>query len=339
MCLQIVVVVLAVTAVWQIGKYAQTADTEIWNGSVVSKARDHGQYVESYSCNCRTVTSGSGSNRTSTTECDTCYRDHYTVRWSAKTTVGTVTFDYRDWTSRLVYLLPDPEAYIRCTPGEPASLEHGYTNYVKAVPESLFNDKDAPINAFKDEIPPYPRVRDFYKIDRVLEVKTNLPQGTHERINTELNNALRELGSAKQVNIIVILTSIADPSYRYAVEKSWLGGKKNDVVLFVGLKDTNIVWTDVMTWARNTGNELFHVKMRDGLKSLGTIEAQMLVPFIVETITKQYVRPKMADFEYLKDAIEPPLWAILIAIIFAIGGSLGLTVFFHRVDIDFFRRT
>ena len=47
------------------------SDTEIWNGQVVSKERKHGTYEESYDCNCRTVYSGTGKDRTSSTKCDT----------------------------------------------------------------------------------------------------------------------------------------------------------------------------------------------------------------------------------------------------------------------------
>ena len=338
MGLQIFIVVAATTLVWQLRTYGQTHDTEIWNGSVVSKKRDHGHYLSSYACNCRTVTSGSGSHQTTSTECDTCYEDHYTVTWSAETTVGSVRFAHRDSTSRSVYNLPDPEIYKRCVRGEPASIERGYINYVKAVPESLFNDKNSLAETFKDAIPKYPRVYDFYRIDRVIEMGTNLPKLVHTQINNGLSETLKNLGAEKQVNIIVIFTSITDPNYRYAVENAWLGGKKNDVVLFIGLLDTQIIWSDVMTWARNSGNELFHVKMRDGLKALRTVDAATMVPFISETVTKHYTRPKMKDFEYLKDAIEPPVWVIIIAVMLATLGSIGLTFVFHRVDINFLNR-
>ena len=169
MGLNIVIIVLLAAGVWQLGKYGQTADTEIWNGRVVSKERVHGHYLRSYDCNCHEVCSGSGDNRSCSTECDTCYEDRYTVKWSAKTTVGNVTFDTKDspWIS--VYLSPDPPAYARCVKGEPASIEHGFVNYVKAVPESLFR-QDGAENVFADKVPPYPRGRDFSRIKPVLEV-------------------------------------------------------------------------------------------------------------------------------------------------------------------------
>lgn len=331
MALQIGIVTLMTVLVWQAGKYGQMQDVEIWNGSVVSKERRHGHYISSYSCNCRTTSNGS-------TECDTCYKDHYTVTWRAQTTVGDVTFAHRDSTSRSVYRLPDPLVYVRCTPGEPASIERSYVNYIKAVPESLFGHKKSAAKTFADSIPPYPRVYDFYKINRVVEVGAKLPESLRKKMNDELNTILKTLGAEKQMNIIVIATSIHDPNYRYALEDAWLGGKKNDVVLFFGLDGLKIIWTDVMTWALNSGNELLHVKMRDGLRSFQTIDSAAIVPFVAQIINDHFVRPKMKDFEYLKNEIDPPLWVIILAVIFAIGGSLTLTYVFHRVDINFHSR-
>lgn len=338
MALNIVIVVALTAGVWQLGKYGQTSDTEIWNGHVISKERKHDHYLRPYACNCRTECSGSGDDSSCSTECDTCYEDRYTVTWSAETTVSHVVFDHRDSAWHSVYSSPDPSLYTRCITGEPASDERAYTNYVRAVPESLFH-QDGGHTAFADSVPSYPRVYDFYRINRVLQVGVELQSSVHAALNDGLSKELVVLGVAKQVNIVLIVTSIADPSYRHAVENAWLGGKKNDVVLFLGVDDAHrILWADAMTWALNTGNELFQVKMRDGLKDIGTLDPSRIVPFVSKTISAYYDRPHMRDFEYLKDAVKPPLWVIIFAILLAFGGSIGLTYLFHRTDIDFFRR-
>ena len=108
MGLSIAISLIAISVVFFGSKYQQMMDVEILNGEITGKSRDHGTYLESYSCNCRTVSHGSGNNRYTTTQCDTCYRRHYTVTWSATSTVGTITFDHKDSTSTTVYLSPDP---------------------------------------------------------------------------------------------------------------------------------------------------------------------------------------------------------------------------------------
>ena len=332
--LSIAIVSILVIVTIQLGKYGQTIDFEIWNGYVVSKERVHDTYEESYSCNCRETCSGSGKNRTCSETCDTCYRTHYTVDWNAVTTVGNITFDSEDSTWSSVYDTPDPKVYKRCKKGEPASIEHTYTNYVQAVPESLFNDDGHTVTEqFAGQIPAYPRVYSFYQINRVIPVGTKGIANIAKEIDAGLDEALKTLGAQKQANIIVILTGITDPTYRYAVEQAWLGGNKNDIVIFVGLDDQNIIWSDVMTWALNSGNELFHVTMRDGIMDMKTLDAKRFVPFVAQTVSKLYDRPQMASYEYLANEIDPPSWVIWLALFFAFGGSAGLTWFFHVKEI------
>lgn len=332
MVTNIVLVAFVSFGVWELGKYGQLTDTEIWNGSVTAKNREHGHYITSYSCNCRETCSGSGESRSCTQTCDTCYEDHYTVTWTADTTVGNVTFDKKDSTWRSVYNSLDPGVYTRCKVGEPASIEHGYTNYIQAVPQSLFGRRN--VADFVGKVPSYPRVYDFYHINRVLNVDSKISHDATMKINDDLNEMLKTLGRKKEVNVAVILTEIDDPTYRYAVENAWLGGEKNDVVVFVGLNGTTITWSDVMTWALNKGNELFHVKMRDTLKDLKTLDPQTFTPAVADTIAKHYDRPEMKQFEYLAEEVEPPTWVIVLAVIIAIGGSIGLSIFFLRYEVE-----
>ena len=314
-----------------LGMMSQTDDTEIWNGYVTKKERKHGQYTESYRCNCYTTCSGSGSKRTCSEHCSTCYREHYTVKWNGYTTVGNFSFKSLDRTSRSVYNTPDPSSYTVCKIDEPASIEHSYTNYVKAVPDSLFHDDSKIAEQFAGKIPSYPKVYGFYRFNHVINVDSKIKN--IDKFNEGISDALKTLGAAKQANIIVILTEIDDPTYRYAIEKEWLGAKKNDIIIMVGLDGNKITWVDIMTWALNSGNELFHVTMRDGLLEQKTLDAKKFVPFVSQTVSKLYDRPQMKDYEYLKDEIEPPTWVIILAIILAFGTSIGLTFYFHRNEI------
>lgn len=318
-------VVAVVLCIWFTGVGMKTADFEVWNGEVLSKSRDHGHYIESYSCNCRSVSCGKNC---STTVCQTCFRDHYTVTWLAKTSVGAVTFEHLDRLSRSVYNSPDPTAYTKCAIGEPAALEKSFTNYIKAVPESLFNQGAAA----EHKTPAYPRVHNFYRINRVVNEGAVKPEIARD-LNDRLNHALKKLGGKKQVNVVVILTKNADPNYKYAVEKAWIGGKKNDVVAFIALDGDRILWADAFTFAKNSGNELFHVLLRDGLRKIGTFDQAAVTNLITSTISQKYDRPRMQDFEYLKDSITPPDWLLILSAILAVFGSLGLTVLFHREAI------
>jgi hypothetical protein len=226
---------------------------------------------------------------------------------------------------------PDPAVFTNCQVGEPASIENTYTNYVQAVPDSLFNTKMGG-EVYADRVPPQPRVHSYYKINRVLNVDSQIPNAHLRELNDLLNIALQKLGPQKQANFNVIVTGITDPAFRHTVENAWLGGEKNDITVFIGVEGTTIVWTDVMTFALNSGNELFHVTLRDELAELGTFEPQAIAAAIATNTANLYDRIQMEDFEYLSEQITPPTWVLIIAIFLSIGGSIGLSWVMTRVD-------
>jgi hypothetical protein len=329
---------LIAVGVWFAGTISATSDTEIWNGQVISKERVHGHYTTSYSCPpCTESCSGSGSSRSCTTTCSTCYEDHYTVDWIAKLDFGrspyNLTLDSWESTSRRRRdNRPDPAIYKNCAAGQPASIEQGYTNYVQAVPDSLFHtafDGDA----WEELVPSQPRVHGKYRINRVMNVNSTVPAAELQDLNDRLNLALRSLGPQEQVNFNVIVTGITDPSFRHTVENQWLGGEKNDVTVFIGTRGTEILWTDVMTFALNSGNELFHVKLRDELMELGTFDSEAIAESMVRLTDRHFDRIEMATFEYLKNEIKPSDFVIALAAVFSVAGSILLSFLMRHVDI------
>ena len=330
---QIVGVTLILSGVWLAGSYAQTHDTEIWNGEVTNKTRHHDDYVRSYSCRCRQSCSGSGDSRSCHEVCDTCYEDHYTVEWYLDTTIGKVRLKYRDSTSRRVYSEPDPQDYVDAYIGEPCSTTYAYTNYIKAVPDSLFNMEAAEYAQFDNLIPHYPEVYGKYHVDHVI----TMGMGSNVEIqdwNNYLAGKLKTLGPSSQANVIIILVNTADQTYRHALETAWLGGKKNDVIVMAGVTNyPKIDWVDTITLGQNADNGLMTVKIRDELTKLGSIEnGQSFIDVVATNVDKHFDRKPMADFEYLKDDIAPADWVVILAFILAFILSAVLTVVFHIYD-------
>jgi len=328
---QIGIVSLVLGLVWLAGSWSQTHDTEIWNGEVTSKHRDHGTYIESYQCNCRSVSCGKDC---STTVCQTCFRTHYTVDWYLKSTIGKIRLQYFDRTSRSVYKKPDPGIYTAAYVGEPCSTENGYTNYIKAVPDSLFNMADTSgFEHFASLIPSYPTVYGKYHVDHVITMGMGSKLAIREW-NDYLSEKTKKLGPARQANVIFIIANTADQTYRHALETAWLGGKKNDVIVIAGVTNyPTIDWVDTITLGQNAGNGLMTVKIRDELTALGSIEDHVaVIDTIDSTIMKHFDRKPMADFEYLKDDIQPATWVVITAFILAFLLSAGLTWAFHVFD-------
>jgi hypothetical protein len=313
--------VLLTSLSFYLGQGLKTADTEIWNGEVTSTKRVHGSYVESYQCNCRSVTSGSGKNSSSTTQCDTCYRDHFTVSWLCYTNIDIFRIAHEDWDNRGVYRLPDPPRFTSIKPGDPVAKTNSYTNYIKAVPETLFRPAQSTLKAqFASQIPEYPiNVYDIYKINRVLAVGVSIPD--LPQWNEKLSEVLKKLGPRKQANAVIVITKSADPNYFYALQDAWQNGKKNDIVVVIGAPEfPKPAWVNIMAL---TENNIFQVKLRDDILALENLTADTVIGTITKNANETFKRKRMRDFQYLENEIDPPTWTLVTNAAILIVGCLS----------------
>ena len=295
-------VAFAISSLFLMGNTAfKTGDTEIINGEVVRKEQEKVSCSHSYSCNCKQVTScsGSGKNRSCSTStvCETCYEHSNDWDWNLITNIGTIEIDRIDRQGKHM-----PPRWGTAKPGDPVAMTHWYKNYVKAVPESLFNANDNSLIAkFSSQIPVYPLgIYDYHHIDRVLSIGVPVPD--LKQYNMRLSNMLKELGPTKQANIVVVFVKNADPNYTNALKASWLGGKKNDIVVVIGSTEfPNIDWVGVIAWSKN---ELFKVELRDAIYDLKEINQDKVMSTIHATVKRGYVRQSFKEYEYLEDDIH-----------------------------------
>jgi len=205
-----------------------------------------------------------------------------------------------------------------------------YDNYVRAVASSLFNDEQQYAKRYTKQIPKYPEVYDYYRIDRVLDVGVGVQD--LKIWNQSLSDVMREIGVKKHANVIIVFVNNPDPKYAYGLRSAWKGYKKNDAVITVGVTEyPKIAWVDVHSWSKN---DLFNVTMRDELLAQKELDLAEFMETVKSISLSHFERRPMKDFEYLKDEIEPPLWSMIIAMIIAFIGSPLLTWFFHRNDVD-----
>lgn len=301
------------------GKAAKMADTEIWNGQITGKDREHGHYLRPYSCNCRTDSKGHSS-------CATCYENRYTVTWTFKSTIGDIQVDHLDSSWRSVYQSNDPILYQRADAGDPCSRAMPYVNYLQAVPDSLFHAAPDELMAqFWSLLPDYPiRPYDLIRLDRVLPMSVQIEDpGSWNR---DLAQMLKLLGPAKQVNAIVVLANTDNPDFVHALRTHWEGGNKNDAILAIGAPDypNKAAFAEVIAL---TENNIFQVSLRDAILDLETLSREAVLGALQENITRHYVRKPMADFAYLEAEIDPPAWMIVLTALAVFAAYLG----FHGV--------
>lgn len=327
LCAHIAAVMLVMFLGYQFGRYVEIADSYVAHGEITGKERVHGWYIETYTCNCST----SGK----TTVCSTCTREHYTVDWNAFSTIGKIDLDYRDSLSRSVYSVPDPKIYKECNEGDPASKKFGFSNYVRAVDNSLFADsvnKDER-KKLKTEVTRYPNTYDIYKYDHVVQNTGR----SYEALNETLSMLSRKYGK-EGPNPIVYVVKNLDRDFMRQVEKFWKHGKLNDIVMLVGVDDSdNIVWTDAFSYGKSYRNQDILATVRNYLtdvKKLNTVDKQIEFANAVDGILTKYEKTTSKDFEYLKNEVQPSPGVQWFLIIFGLGLSGGLSYLFHQNDLE-----
>ena len=278
--------------------------------------------------------SGTGKNRTCTgggteRKCDTCYEHSFDVDWTVRSNIGSFGISRVDRQG----LIPPPR-WLQVNNGDPVAKTHYFTNYVKAVPESLFHAHQELNGKFDTMIPEYPtNVYDLYRIDRAISVGVPVPD--IKEWNQDISLLLRKLGPQRQANVIVVFVNTPDQSYLHALEGKWIGGKKNDIIVLIGTTSyPKIDWVAVSSW---TDKALFKVQLRDDIFALGNIDRPAIIKSIETNTMKTFERKQMKDFEYLAYSIEPPVWVLTLAIILGMLASLGCSYAFYRNNTQFSR--
>lgn len=310
--------------------YGQLHDTEIVTGQVTDKERDNDSYQESYSCNCRTVTTGTGKNRTSTTRCDTCWRTVYTVDWYLESTIGTISLDSESSYSSSVWSTANPRIYTAAKIGEACSKVRSYTNYIKAAPDSLFNSKEFRNKEFEDIIPGYPRMHSVYKMTHAISGDQSVPAKELKLWTEEIREHLKASDINADPNVLFVFTSSTDRNFRYALERKWLGGKKNDLVVVIGTSSyPKVDWAEVITLGGTSGNELTAVKIRRVIEGK-EIDPAKTTSQVFNVIDKHFDMKPIADFQYLEDEQQISFWQGFFIVLISIVVSIIVSIIFSK---------
>lgn len=287
-----------------------TSDFDILNGQVTSKVMERVSCSHSYPCHCRTVSSGYGKNRTTSTQCDTCYEHPYDQDWVVRSTVGSIDINRVDSQG-----LIEPERWSIVAIHDPVSLTESVTNYVLAAPDSLYNTKSFPNDKimYGKWLPAYPSIYDYYKFDHAIN--TGVAGLDVKAYNVALADIMRNIGPQKQTNVIVVFVPTNDPAYLNALERHWIGSKKNDIVVAIGVTHyPKIDWAGAFTFGKSTKNQLLVVKMRDTIENVGDVsKVADVVNQIRVNAEYYYNRQPMSNYEYLKHDYFPSNKALIIS--------------------------
>lgn len=217
-----------------------------------------------------------------------------------------------------------PARFTEIELGDPVAVSVGYQNYIKGAADSLFS-KDAPV----EPVPiAYPRVKDYYKANRVIITGYPSDNNFYNEWNeslAEVNANIRKTGA----NVIVVVTGDGE-TFAESLARAWEAHNINDVVVTIGMNGDTIAWADVRSWSSNS---LVNVEIENEILNLKTLDTAKIDAIIEQAVLDHYELKSMEEFEYLLDDIEPPLWAYIIAIIILLGVTPAVTYYFHKNDV------
>lgn len=322
MVLHLVAGVLITVAAYHGARYLTLEDTAFFNAPLTRKASEQVSCEHSYTCNCRESCSGSGSSRSCSTTCDTCYEHLYDVDWNLYSALGSVKVPRvdRQGTS-------EPPRYARAAIGDPLTTPYSYQNYIKSAPGSLFSGAaDETLKAqYLNFLPEYPStIHDLHLLNRVLTIGVSLPE--YEAWARELQIMLARVGVQSRGNAVLVITSMPNRNYAGALRSHWLGAKHNDLVVVLGV-DSQLapVWADVFGW---TEAELVKVELRDALSNMKTLDRAEVLGLLEHALKSGFVPRDPEDFAYLEKEIELDLLWLVGLFILSGAVSFGLSWYF-----------
>ncbi len=311
------------------------ADTEIWNGYVTRS-----EYYEAWTEEVTTTSTDKDGNTTTSTS-----YVYHAPEWNVCTTAGNFSSSrdvyaayharFGNQTKKNILRLNQSSSgdgdmyYVECDRNQatlmPASRPHLYVNYLKA--SDSIRKLRGNIDAHRDNLREYPSVyADGYgeiEVDRVIEAGLTLPVAWKQALDARLDKELRSLGERKQVNILVYVTSSPDRGFAEALKEYWIQGKKNDVIVILGMPAfPEVRWVEVIAW---TKVEEFKIALRDqitGMKQLP--DGGVLAATITGQVSKPpgaggFERTPTADMEYLAADISLPWWCQVLIVL--MGGA------------------
>lgn len=302
-------------------------DTELLSGQVVNKSRDVVSCGHQYECNCKPKTTCStvnGKQECSTKQvCQTCDRHRFDVDWNVVTSVDSHTISRIDQQG-----LKEPSRWTLTKIGEPAATESSYQNYLLLSDDEYFSFKDKNLEEkYVNSFPSYPEVYDYYRVNRVF----NTTAVNTSWLNETVNEWLKAKGRQKQINVVYVLTH-QPKEYFHSLMSYWNGGKKNDLIVVVGINkaDQSISWIDANTYARGMNNRslISEIKL-NGSK----VFDKALVNTHLDLADKTFNRLPAETFSNKKNEVTTPFWFTLMVLLINLITSLLIARYMKINDI------
>ena len=196
----------------------------------------------------------------------------------------------------------------------PTSFEYSYINYVRASDNII--RETGHVERYQEYLVDYPEVQsNLYgpiDIDRVIVKNAQVLMGWQNTVDQNLSQGLATLEEV-DVNVLVYIVD-TDQGFYHALSEYWVGGKKNDAIVLIGMTQWPYVdWCRILSW---TDSQEFKIGLEGAIYDLDRIsDADEFSETIMTYVRDSYEPKPIEDFEYLRYNLTLAWWAIVIAVI------------------------
>lgn len=197
---------------------------------------------------------------------------------------------------------------------QPICITRSYENKIQCS-KSVFNFQEV------DKA-----TKDYYQLYDYTDKPTyGVP---YDYVNTRLAQYNGLNGSKRQLHMILCVYTNKPLEAGMFQESYWKGGNKNEFIVCVGVNNTNITWTKVISW---TEVEDLKVRTAREIKEMGGYNPVKIVDYMGNNIPKTFIRKEFKDFNYI--SVEPTTSAVIWTFVITLLVTLGIAIFSIKNDI------
>jgi hypothetical protein len=343
-------VIFVLIAKWLCVK-SLTDDTE-WLGGYVTSVEYYEPWNEEVPCRhpiyC-TSCSGSGKSRSCRTYVCGHHHpydvDYHPQHWEMITTLhdyGISQSRYNKLVSQFGtgktfvdlkrdYHTIDGDKYVTNWPSDDETLEpvvesETYENRPKAS-HTIFHFQELDTTEIQTYKPfEYPPIDDDHKQKTLLGYED---RAAHHQLQV-LNS---ELGASKQVRVFLLVFKNQPREAGLVQERYWQGGNMNEIVVCVGINDSNDVqWGHTFSWTESTGVK---IKIRNEIDEESVLDLPKIIKMIESEIQFEWKRKDFHEFDYINidPTITQTIWIYILTILVNVGIAYWIVVNeFHDED-------
>jgi hypothetical protein len=212
---------------------------------------------------------------------------------------------------------------------QPVTTYHRYENRVQATHGVLDFPKVNKREAKELGLYDYPTLTDYFNDPAILG---ECPGKSNADKTLQYYNA--RYGREKQIRFWILLFKDKPSEIGLDQESYWVGGNKNELVITIGIDNSNqVMWCHPFCWAPdgNSSNEEMKIEIRDFITSQKTIQILPSVEFIVKSAVEKFERKQFKEFSYL--TVDPPTWSIVLIWILIILNTVFMSWWILNNDI------